>query len=32
MEKVKQFVTSRQFLTGLVLGFALGAMHHYYDL
>jgi hypothetical protein len=32
MEKVKQFVTSRQFLTGLVLGFALGAMHHYYGL
>ena len=32
MEKVKQFVTSSQFLTGLVLGFALGAMHHYYGL
>lgn len=32
MEKVKQFVTSRQFLTGLVLGFALGVMHHYYGL
>lgn len=32
MEQVKAFVTSKQFLTGIVIGFALGAMHHYFGL
>ena len=27
MEKFKAFVMSQEFITGLVLGFALGAMH-----
>lgn len=32
MEKIKTFVTSKEFVTGLVLGFALGALHHYFSL
>ena len=35
MEKVNNFleyVTDKKFLTGLVLGFALGALHHYFGL
>lgn len=35
MEKVDNFleyVTDKKFLAGLVLGFALGALHHYFDL
>lgn len=32
MKQVKVFVTSKQFLTGMVIGFALGAMHHYFGL
>ena len=35
MEKVDNFleyVTDRRFVAGLVLGFALGALHHYLGL
>lgn len=32
MEKFKAFVMSNEFITGLVLGFALGALHHYFGL
>lgn len=32
MEVVKAFVTDKKFLTGLILGFALGALHHYFAL
>lgn len=35
MEKVDKFleyVTDKNFLAGLVLGFALGALHHYFGL
>lgn len=32
MEKLKAYVTSKQFWTGMVSGFALGAMHHYFGL
>ena len=35
MEKVDKFleyVTDKNFLAGLVLGFALGALHHYLGL
>jgi hypothetical protein len=32
MVKIKAFVTDRRFLTGLVLGFVLGALHHYFGL
>lgn len=35
MEKVDNFleyVTDKKFLAGLVLGFALGALHHYFVL
>ncbi|BBG64273.1 hypothetical protein PFJ30894_01924 [Phascolarctobacterium faecium] len=32
MEKIKDYVTSKQFWTGMVIGFALGAMHHYFEL
>ncbi len=32
MVKIKAFVTDRRFLTGLVIGFALGALHHYFGL
>ena len=34
-EKVDNFleyVTDKKFLAGLVLGFALGALHHYFGL
>lgn len=32
MVKIKAFVTDKRFLTGLVIGFALGALHHYFGL
>ncbi len=32
MVKIKAFVTDRRFLTGLVIGFALGVLHHYFGL
>lgn len=35
MEKIGEFVeyvTDKKFLVGLVLGFALGALHHYFGL
>ena len=32
MEKLKTFVADKRFLTGLVLGFVLGALHHYFGL
>jgi hypothetical protein len=35
MEKVDKFleyVTDKKFLAGLVLGFALGALHNYFGL
>lgn len=32
MEKIKAFIMSNEFVTGLVLGFALGALHSYFGL
>lgn len=32
MEELKAFVADKRFLVGLVLGFALGALHHYFGL
>lgn len=32
MEELKMFVLDKKFLVGLVLGFALGALHHYFGL
>jgi len=32
MEKFKVFVMSTEFVSGLVIGFALGALHHYLGL
>ncbi len=32
MEKFKKFICSKEFLTGLVVGFTLGALHHYFGL
>lgn len=32
MEKVKAFILSNEFITGAVLGFALGALQHYFGL
>lgn len=32
METVKSFVADKKFLVGLVLGFTLGALHHYFAL
>lgn len=35
LEKIGEFVeyvTDTRFLAGLVLGFALGALHHYFGL
>lgn len=32
MEELKTFVTDKKFLAGLILGFALGALHHYFGL
>lgn len=32
MEKLKAFILSNEFIAGAVLGFALGALHHYLGL
>lgn len=32
MEELKAFIADKRFLVGLVLGFALGALHHYFGL
>ena len=32
MEELKMFVLDKKFLVGLVLGFALGTLHHYFGL
>lgn len=32
MEELKAFIADKRFLVGLVLGFALGALHHFYGL
>lgn len=32
MEEIKAFICRKEFVVGLVLGFALGAMHHYFGL
>lgn len=32
MEELKAFVADKKFLVGLVLGFVLGALHHYFGL
>lgn len=32
MEKIKTYVTSKQFWIGMVIGFTFGAMHHYFGL
>lgn len=32
MEKFKAFVMSNEFISGLVVGFTLGAVHHYLGL
>ena len=32
MGELKAFVADKKFLVGLVLGFALGALHHYFGL
>lgn len=32
IDEVIEFVTDEKFLVGLVLGFALGALHHYFGL
>ena len=31
-EKIADFVTTVEFLTGLGIGFVLGALHHYFGL
>ncbi|CDD10084.1 unknown [Phascolarctobacterium succinatutens CAG:287] len=31
-EELKAFVANKRFLTGLVLGFAFGVLHHYFGL
>ena len=30
MEEVKIFVLDKKFLVGLIIGFTLGALHHYF--
>lgn len=32
MEKVKEYITSKLFWTGMIIGFALGALHNYFGL
>lgn len=32
IDEVLEYVTDKKFLVGLVLGFALGALHHYFGL
>lgn len=31
-DRIAEFVANEKFLAGLVLGFALGALHHYFGL
>ena len=32
MEELQEFVTDKKFLAGLIIGFTLGALHHYFGL
>jgi len=32
MEELKAFVDDKRFLVGLIIGFTLGALHHYFGL
>lgn len=32
MEELKAFVIDKKFVIGLVAGFVLGALHHYFEL
>lgn len=32
MEKFKAFIMSNEFITGIVVGFTAGALHHYFGL
>ena len=32
MEELKAFVAVKRFLVGLIIGFTLGALHHYFGL
>lgn len=32
MEELKAFITDKRFLVGLIIGFALGALHYYFAL
>lgn len=32
MEKFKAFIMSTEFVSGLIIGFTLGALHHYMGL
>jgi hypothetical protein len=32
MDKVKEYITSKLFWTGMIIGFALGAMHSWLGL
>lgn len=32
MQTIKKIVTDKNFWVGFVVGFALGAMHHYFGL
>lgn len=32
MEELKVFVADKKFLVGLIIGFMLGALHHYFAL
>ena len=32
MEKIKAFIMSTEFISGLIIGFTLGALHHYLGL
>lgn len=32
MKKVKEYITSKLFWTGMIIGFTLGALHNYFGL
>ena len=32
MKKVKEYITSKLFWTGMIIGFSLGALHNYFGL
>ena len=32
MEKIKEYITSKLFLSGMIIGFTLGALHNYFGL